>query len=197
MYATRLAASIGSLFVFLAQVRGQAVISAHAGLIEYFEGALTLDGKPVAHDEGRWTGIPEGSRLSTVEGRAEVLLAPGVFLWMGPGSTITILRNDLEDPIVEVLTGSALVRSLEPASASAAVLIWGARREILQGNGVYRLNLGPEQEVQKLEDWAEVRRMAIESGNAARMRALRPQRARHNRARSGPVITAIVPGRVL
>ncbi|HEU0124317.1 MAG TPA: hypothetical protein VFQ91_27555, partial [Bryobacteraceae bacterium] len=71
---------------------GQSVISAKAGVVHYTEGdvAILAGGKstPVeTHTGGKFTEMKDGQELTTTEGRAEVLLNPGVFLRLGENST--------------------------------------------------------------------------------------------------------------
>src|SRR5262245_36263462 len=89
----------------------QSVISAHSGLIHYVEGRVLLDGKPV---EVKLTSFPELKReaeLRTEDGRAEVLLNPGVFLRLAERSAVRMVANQLSDTRVEFLSGSAIIES--------------------------------------------------------------------------------------
>jgi hypothetical protein len=60
----------------------QSVLSARAGLLHYVEGEVLLDGKPAEVDLASFPSMKTGSVLRTADGRAEVLLNPGVFLRM-------------------------------------------------------------------------------------------------------------------
>src|SRR5713226_3930888 len=79
----------------------QTVISAHSGLIHYVEGRVLLDGKPVEVKITSFPEIKEGKEFRTEDGRAEVLLNPGVFLRMGENSAIRMVSNKLSDSRVE------------------------------------------------------------------------------------------------
>ncbi len=48
--------------------------------------------------------------LRTGQGRAEVLLTPGVFLRVGENSAIRMLDNRLLSTRVEIVSGNAIVR---------------------------------------------------------------------------------------
>ena len=54
--------------------------------------------------------------LSTGQGRAEILLTPGVFLRVGENTSIKMLDNRLLSTRVEFLSGSAIVESDDPRS---------------------------------------------------------------------------------
>src|SRR4051812_26510419 len=89
----------------------QSVISAHSGLIHYAEGRVLLDGKQVEVKITAFPEIKEQMQLRSEDGRAEVLLNPGVFLRMGENTAIRMLSNKLSDSKVEFVSGSAVVES--------------------------------------------------------------------------------------
>src|SRR5207302_6844894 len=102
-----------SAFVALAgfPAFAQSVISAHSGLIHYVEGRVLLDGKPVEVKISAFPEIKENMEFRTEDGRAEVLLNPGVFLRMGENSSIRMLSTKLSDSQIEFLSGSAVIES--------------------------------------------------------------------------------------
>src|SRR5215472_16387497 len=67
-----------STVLLCTRASAQSVISARSGLIHFFEGAISIDGQPVPPINGRFAEIPEGSRLNTNAGRAEILLGPEI-----------------------------------------------------------------------------------------------------------------------
>lgn len=92
----------------------QMVTSAHSGTLHYFDGAVAIDGSPVQQQVSRFPEIRENSVLSTAQGRAEVLLTPGVFLRIGENSSAKMLDNRLISTRVEILSGNAIVESDDP-----------------------------------------------------------------------------------
>jgi hypothetical protein len=92
----------------------QIVTSAHSGTLHYFEGDVSIDGAPVQPQKGRFSEIKEQGVLRTAEGRAEVLLTPGVFLRLGENSAIKMLDNRLVSTRVEILSGTVMVESDDP-----------------------------------------------------------------------------------
>src|SRR5271169_1398187 len=87
----------------------QYVISAHAGVVQYVEGRAYLNDQVVEPKFGQFPDIKENQEFRTAEGRAEVLLSPGVFLRLGENSSIKMVSSHLTDVRVEVLTGSAVI----------------------------------------------------------------------------------------
>jgi len=116
------AMAVGSMY-------GQAVVSAKAGVVHYIEGDVNLgDGTTWTTVEvkngGRLTEMKEGQQLATSEGRAEVLLNPGVILRLGENSKIKMVSNKLTSTHVELLDGVALVEvsdGLENSAVSVTV----------------------------------------------------------------------------
>lgn len=144
--------SRGSVFVLLTvaaaaalalPVRGQAVISTRSGLVHFFEGAVYVADQPLEARLGRFTSIPEGSELHTEQGRAEVLLTPGVFLRIGEKSAVRLIASALSDTRVELLAGSAIVDSMEPSQGTSVTLVYKSWNVHQAGKGMYRIDSDP------------------------------------------------------
>ncbi len=105
---------------FLPHASGQSVISTRAGLINFSEGLVFVDGHPLAHKFGAYERLKNGSTLVTESGRAEVLLTPNTYLRVGENSSIRMVSDDLSDPRVEILAGSCALDS-ESASPGSSV----------------------------------------------------------------------------
>ena len=121
----------------------QSVISTHSGLIHYFEGAVYLGDQALEPHLGRFPSVPQGAELRTVEGRAELLLTPGVFLRMGERSSIRMVANDLADTQVELQAGSVIVDGGEPNLNTSVTLIYKDWTVHLLGKGAYRIDSDP------------------------------------------------------
>src|SRR5437764_15192965 len=81
----------------------QTVIGAKSGVINYVEGDVYLADKPYAMQPSVFGEVKENMVLRTEEGRAEVLLPPGVFLRMGEKSAFKMVTNRLIDTRLELL----------------------------------------------------------------------------------------------
>lgn len=92
----------------------QVVTSAHSGTVHYFEGDVSIEGTPIGHQNGRFTELKEQQSLRTGQGRAEVLLTPGVFLRVGENSSVRMLDNRLVSTRVEIISGNAILESVDP-----------------------------------------------------------------------------------
>ncbi len=122
---------------------GQYVISAHSGVIQLVDGRAFLDDKDVAPKFGQFPDIKQDQIFRTEEGRAEVLLTPGVFLRMGENSSIRMVSNRLTDTRVEVLGGSVMVECDEISKDNAILLMYKGDTVMLVKHGLYRIDTDP------------------------------------------------------
>jgi hypothetical protein len=134
-----------SLWTFAAfSVSGQTVISTHSGVLYFFEGSVYLGGDRLEQKFGRFPDIGEGRELRTEQGRAEVLLTPGVVLRIGDQSSIRMVSERLEDTRVELLSGSAIMEVNENTAPNTAVtLIYKQWQVRAPQRGVYRVDANP------------------------------------------------------
>ena len=122
---------------------GQSVISTHSGVVHYFEGSVYLGDQLLESHLGKFSTIPQGGELRTEQGRAEVLLTPGVFLRVGDHTAIRMLANQLSDTRVELLSGSAMVDSAEPTAAMSITLLYKSWSMRFPEQGLYRIDSDP------------------------------------------------------
>ena len=121
----------------------QTVISAKSGLLHYVEGRVFLGDQLAESKFGNFPDIKENQELRTEEGRAEVLLTPGVFLRLGENSAIRLVTNRLIDTRVEFLAGSALVEADELLKDNGVTIVYKDYTIQLQKKGVYRFDSDP------------------------------------------------------
>ncbi len=123
----------------------QVAISARSGLINYVEGTVFLDGAAVTMRPGSFPQMQNGSELRTTEGRAEVLLAPGVFMRLGENSAVRLLSGEIMDTRVEFLDGSVIVETADMAKEQALTFGMNGALLGLLNKGLYRLDGAPPQ----------------------------------------------------
>jgi hypothetical protein len=121
-------------------VYGQSVVSAQAGLINYIEGQVTLDGKDVARKAGLYPQVKENGVLKTGEGRVELLLSPGAFLRMSENSSLRMITTRLVDTRLEVVGGTVLVECAEMTRDTGITLVYKDSTVTLRKKGLYRLD---------------------------------------------------------
>jgi hypothetical protein len=128
----------------------QYVISAHSGVVQYVEGTAYLNDNPVEPKVGQFPDIKENQVFRTAEGKAEVLLTPGVFLRLAENSSIRMVSTKLMDTRVEVLSGSAMVECDDLAKDNAIMLLYKGNSMLLVKRGLYRVDA--EQGIFKVYD---------------------------------------------
>jgi hypothetical protein len=148
-------------FGFAAAAFAQDVVSARAGMIQYIEGAVELNGKPVTMPsrERMFSQFPEvkkGSTLSTAEGRAEILLSPGVTLRLGEDAKLTMIDSDLADTKVEIKEGMAVVEILEMLKDNVVTVTVGDAAIQFRKPGTYKIHASEKPELLVYEGSAEV-----------------------------------------
>jgi hypothetical protein len=121
----------------------QQVISTKSGTLNNVEGKVLLDGKPVEVKIGNFPMVRKESELRTDEGRAEVLLGPGVFLRMGESSAFKMLDDRILETRLELLSGSMVVESGGLQKDESVTVIYKDATINLLKDGVYRLDSEP------------------------------------------------------
>ncbi len=126
-------------------VSAQPVISAKSGLLSYVEGQVTLNDQAVEYSTTRFADVKENSIVKTEDGRAEVLLTPGVTLRMGENSSLRMITNRLVDTRVEMLSGSAVVEADMIAKDTNVTVVVGQASVALPKAGLFRFDVSPAQ----------------------------------------------------
>ncbi len=121
----------------------QPVISAKSGLVAYVEGKVFVGDQLVQPSLTSFPDVKEKMVLRTEEGRAEVLLSPGVFLRVGENSSFRMITNRLIDTRLEVLTGSAVVEADEIAKDTNVTVVANKASILIAKHGLYRFDLEP------------------------------------------------------
>ncbi len=116
----------------------QYVVSTRAGTINYTRGEVSVDAQAMRKAPLKFPMLHEGQVLRTGNGRAEVLLGPGVFLRLGEHGALRMLNTHLEDAQVEVQQGTALVEVVEMPIGSDVHVVVGPTRTGFKGIGLHR-----------------------------------------------------------
>ena len=87
----------------------QATVSARPGTLNYTEGQATLGGNSLTSGSESGKTLAAGESLSTTTGKVEILLTPGIFLRVGPNSTVQMVTPNLTQTEVRLEQGRALV----------------------------------------------------------------------------------------
>lgn len=79
------------------------------GTINYIEGSAAIDGQPLTANAVGSATLQAGQKISTAQGRAEILLTPGIFFRLGDNSTAKMVAPDLTNTVVSLEHGRAAV----------------------------------------------------------------------------------------
>ncbi len=129
-----------ALFGTLQVSSAQDMVSASSGLLQYFEGTVLLDSKPIEHKAAVFPSMSNGSTLNTEKGRAELLLTPGVYLRLDDKSSVQMVSNSLTKTRLDLTGGSAILDNLSAASADAIVLGYEGSEIRFPKPGIYRID---------------------------------------------------------
>jgi FecR protein len=121
----------------------QSVISVRSGVIHLAEGDVFLADKLVEPKFGEFPEMKPAAVLRTEDGRAEVLLTPGVFLRMGEDSAFRMVKNQLEDTQVELVAGSLLIECAEMLENNAVTVKFKEYSFTPHKAGIFRLDAEP------------------------------------------------------
>jgi hypothetical protein len=98
-----------SLATLCATAFGQNANSARPGTLNYVEGQASIEGRQLLPQSVGNTTLEAGQVLATANGKAEVLLTPGIFLRLGNDSTVQMVSTDLTHTEVKLEQGRANV----------------------------------------------------------------------------------------
>jgi hypothetical protein len=110
------------------------------GTVNYIEGQVAVNGADLIRRANGPATLQAGQLLTTRDGKAEILLSPGVFLRVGRNSEIRMVSPQLVDPQFELIRGEAMVEvDQKLRDARVGVMLHGANGSILK-EGLYRFD---------------------------------------------------------
>ncbi|MCU1223012.1 MAG: hypothetical protein JWQ42_1105 [Edaphobacter sp.] len=98
-----------SLVTLFVPAFGQSANQARPGTLNYLEGQASIEGRQLSPNSVGNTELQAGQYLSTANGKAEILLTPGVFLRLGNDSTVQMVSPTLTQVEVKLESGHANV----------------------------------------------------------------------------------------
>jgi hypothetical protein len=121
------------------------------------EGAASIDGRTLSAKGVGSEELDRGQVLETSQGKAEMLLTPGVFLRMGDDSAVRMISPGLTDTRVELVRGHALVEATDVLKGNNIQIVDAGSVTRLLKNGLYAFNAAPAK-VAVFDGKAEVER---------------------------------------
>ena len=119
--------------------------SALPGTLNYVEGKLSMAGQTLDSKSIGSAELQAGQSLTTENGKAEVLLTPGVFLRVGVNSSVEMISPSITDTQVGVDKGHAMIEVAEIHPENDICISEGSTTARLLKTGLYDFNLGQEQ----------------------------------------------------
>jgi len=79
------------------------------GTLNYVEGQASIGNQTLTSDEVGTANLQDGQVLETGNGKAEILLTPGVYLRVGSNSAVKMVSSNLTDTQVALRQGEAML----------------------------------------------------------------------------------------
>ncbi len=140
MKLPRLKALSGFLLATLLTAPAWGANSALPGSLNYVEGQATIGHESLNDKSIGSVALQPGQSLTTGDGRAEILLTPGVFLRVGANSTVKMVSSNLTDTEADVLKGRATVEVAEIHQYNQLRIGEGRATTFLLKDGLYAFN---------------------------------------------------------
>jgi hypothetical protein len=110
------------------------------GTLNYIEGQASIEGRPLSSKSVGNTTLEAGQVLATANGKAEMLLTPGIFLRLGDNSAVQMVSPNLTHTEVKLEQGRANIEVDEIHPQNAILIDLGNGQTRLLKNGLYAFN---------------------------------------------------------
>jgi len=114
--------------------------TARPGTVNYTEGQVYQGSQLITPAQNGHTEIALGEVLSTQDGKAEMLLTPGVFLRLDDHSAVKLLNESLSNIRVELIKGKAMVEADQVEKENHLAVVQGGATTVLKKKGIYEFN---------------------------------------------------------
>jgi hypothetical protein len=113
------------------------------GAVNYVEGNVTLDGRSITNTSIGSTEVGQGQVLATAQGKAEMLLTPGIFLRLDDNSAVKMVSNSLTNTQVQLQNGRAMVEVDMIAPENRVTVLDNGYTTQMTKKGIYRFDASP------------------------------------------------------
>jgi len=115
-----------------------------SGYVHYVEGAVFIDDKAIPEPiTGQFPAVAEGSIIRTGEGRAEVLMNPGVIFRLGENASAQMVMTAFADTRAELLKGSSTLEIIERLKDTNLTLTVGEAQIVFDKAGFMHVDAEP------------------------------------------------------
>ncbi len=118
-------------------------IPAHPGMLNYVEGQTRINGQAVTARNVGTADVGEGQVIETGQGKAEILLTPGVFLRLGENSAVRMDSAGLIDTRVAILNGHVMIEADNLQKGNNIRVLSGGTVSRLEKDGIYSFSSNP------------------------------------------------------
>ena len=124
---------------------GQAAPGGYAqpGTVNYVEGQVKLDGQSITANKIGSTLVSPGHILQTDDGKAEMLLTPGVFVRLDTHSQVKMISPSISDTRVELLQGRTMLEVAEIEKENHTEVTVGGTSTTVKARGIYEFTASP------------------------------------------------------
>jgi hypothetical protein len=145
MAALAAAVLIGAFASASAQTGSVAPVTpSKSGMVSYIQGAVYNDDALIPDPiVAQFPYIKEGGSLRTAEGRAEVVMNPGVMVRVGENSALRMITNRFIDTRVELTQGAATVQLVEAEKDNSFTLVCKDATVAISKAGFYHFYAQP------------------------------------------------------
>jgi hypothetical protein len=110
------------------------------GTLNYVEGQASIGGESLSSKSVGSAELQPGQTLSSGQGKAEILLTPGVFLRVGSDSAVKMISPSLTNTEIEVQRGEALIEVDQIFKQNNLRVLEDGATTQLQKRGLYDFN---------------------------------------------------------
>jgi hypothetical protein len=142
---SRIAFGVSLLVLGSTAAFSQSAISARSGMVHFVQGKVFIGQQEIDSKFGNFPQVKENQVLRSDEGRAEVLLTPGVFLRVAENSSFRMITDRLIDTRLEFLTGSIIVEADDILKDNSVTVVAKDATVHLRKAGIYRFDENPAQ----------------------------------------------------
>src|SRR5579863_1470326 len=107
------------------------------GAVNYIEGQVSLNGQSVTARQVGSLQVTPGQVLETGNGKAEMLLTPGVFLRLSDRSAVRMVSPSIIDTRVELMRGEAMVEAAQVERENHLAILDHGASALIGKRGIY------------------------------------------------------------
>src|SRR6185437_3876807 len=113
---------------------------ARPGTVNYAEGTVTVAGQAIGAKQLGQTEVAPGQGLETAQGKAEMLLTPGVLLRIGDNTAVRMVSPSLTDTRVDLLRGEAMIEAQQVKDENRIAIADHGVDTLIEKKGLYRFD---------------------------------------------------------